>query len=101
MRFANRVHSVGNPTIDAPDIVQGCVLVQGVVLPMFTGVLLGYLSYDCIHYALHHAHLKEGWLGKLKRRHLDHHFRHPEATFGISSAVFDVLLHSMPRGVAK
>ena len=74
---------------------------QGAVLPIFTGVLLGYLSYDCIHYALHHAQLREGWLGKLKRRHLDHHFRHPEATFGISSAVFDVLLHSMPTGVAN
>lgn len=65
-------------------------------MPMFTGVLLGYLSYDCIHYALHHAQLKQGWLKKLKMRHLDHHFQHPEATFGISSAVFDVLLLSMP-----
>ena len=65
-------------------------------MPMFTGVLVGYLSYDCIHYALHHAQLKHGWLGRLKQRHLDHHFRHPEATFGISSGVFDVLLLSLP-----
>ncbi len=65
-------------------------------MPMFTGVLIGYLSYDCIHYALHHGQLKHGWMGRLKQRHLDHHFRHPEATFGISSGVFDVLLLSLP-----
>ena len=70
--------------------------VQSVVMPMFTGVLIGYLSYDCIHYALHHGQLKHGWMGRLKQRHLDHHFRHPEATFGISSGVFDVLLLSLP-----
>jgi sterol desaturase/sphingolipid hydroxylase (fatty acid hydroxylase superfamily) len=71
---------------------------QAAMLPVFSGVLLGYLVYDCVHYAIHHAHDRRGWLAGLKRAHLAHHFRAPRANFGISSGAFDVLLRTRPAG---
>jgi hypothetical protein len=70
---------------------------QALAPAAFAGVLGGYLAYDCVHYALHHAHGRRGWLGALRRAHLDHHFRRPGAGFGISSGLFDALLATRPR----
>jgi len=70
---------------------------QALAPAAFAGVLGGYLAYDCMHYALHHAHGRRGWLGALRRAHLDHHFRRPGAGFGISSGLFDALLATRPR----
>ena len=68
---------------------------QVAVFPVFTGVLLGYLTYDCIHYAIHHGALpKRSWLAAIKRAHLEHHSRRPDANFGISSPMVDILLQS-------
>ncbi len=70
---------------------------QALAPAAFAGVLGGYLAYDCVHYALHHAAGRRGWLGALRRAHLDHHFRRPGAGFGISSGLFDALLATRPR----
>lgn len=56
-------------------------------------MLLGYLAYDCMHYAMHHGALpRAGLLGLIRRAHLEHHFRRPGANFGISSPLVDLLL---------
>ena len=68
---------------------------QAAVLPMFTGIASGYLAYDCLHYCMHHGSA-HGALAPLRRAHLHHHFRMPDAGFGISSPLFDILLGSGP-----
>ncbi|KOC70085.1 Fatty acid 2-hydroxylase [Habropoda laboriosa] len=54
------------------------------------GTITGYISYDLIHYYLHHGAPKDGtFLYLLKRNHNYHHFLHHELGFGISSKLWD------------
>lgn len=61
-------------------------------MSLSTGMLLGYIAYDCIHYYIHHG---SPWLGPLKilkTAHMCHHYQEKDAGYGISSRLFDVLL---------
>ena len=70
---------------------------QAYAFPTFIGLLAGYLTYDCLHYAIHHSSYRSGRALKLVRAaHLDHHYRHTDAGFGITSPLFDVLLGTLP-----
>jgi dihydroceramide fatty acyl 2-hydroxylase len=60
---------------------------------VMSGVILGYIGYDCLHYAMHHARSLPGpLLRELKARHTHHHYHDSDAGYGISSVLFDVLL---------
>ncbi|MBT8232738.1 MAG: fatty acid hydroxylase [Saprospiraceae bacterium] len=62
----------------------------GLYAPIFAGFLTGYLAYDMLHYATHHAKFIKGkWFDKLKHHHMRHHFQDPDNGFGVSSAVWD------------
>lgn len=62
---------------------------------LMCGVLLGYVFYDCLHYAIHHRWRLPGpLLRALRLRHLHHHFHDHDSGYGISSMLFDVLLHT-------
>ncbi|KAF8073176.1 FAH1 [Scenedesmus sp. PABB004] len=68
---------------------------------LMAGVVLGYVAYDCLHYAMHHAGaraLRWGLLAELRARHAAHHYADHGAGFGISSTLFDLLLGT--RGAA-
>ena len=72
---------------------------QAVAFPAFTGLLGGYLIYDCLHYAMHHGgggYRAWGPFAAVRAAHMDHHYRHMAAGFGISSPLFDVLLGTRP-----
>lgn len=57
----------------------------------FAGTLVGYLSYDWIHYYTHHARPTTR-LGKfLRRYHMEHHYKDPSSHFGISNPLWDVV----------
>lgn len=60
----------------------------------FPGFLLGYLIYDMMHYAMHHFNYKGGWFKKIKQHHMLHHYQDPEKGFGVSSALWDQVLHT-------
>jgi dihydroceramide fatty acyl 2-hydroxylase len=66
------------------------LLIPGVFLPLFfAGFLFGYVCYDTIHYATHHATLK-GKLGHwLKQYHLRHHYLDNGRGFGVSTPLWD------------
>lgn len=67
-------------------------LSQEVALPVFAGIIGGYLAYDCLHYLLHHDRRKcsrLGWLSALRDAHLHHHYCEQGAGYGISSRLFD------------
>jgi len=64
--------------------------------PLFAGMGLGYVAYDCLHYACHHAGPRSlpGPLRSLRRRHMDHHFRDHSRGYGISSPLWDFVLRT-------
>ncbi len=59
------------------------------VNPFFSGFLVGYLCYDYIHYATHWARIKGGWFYRLKKNHMDHHFKAEDKLYGVSSTFWD------------
>uniref|UniRef100_V5I951 Fatty acid 2-hydroxylase n=1 Tax=Anoplophora glabripennis TaxID=217634 RepID=V5I951_ANOGL len=57
---------------------------------IMAGGLAGYVTYDMIHFYLHHGTPKEDtYLYHLKRYHNQHHFAHQDNGFGISSMFWD------------
>jgi len=62
--------------------------------PFFAGLVLGYLSYDMTHYAVHHLPMR-GKLGNfLKHHHLKHHFKNEKKGYGVSSPFWDWVFHT-------
>lgn len=57
--------------------------------PFMAGFSLGYVTYDVLHYTLHHVPVKHPWLKRLKRHHLEHHFKAPETRFGVTNEFWD------------
>lgn len=59
---------------------------------IIAGTATGYMSYDLIHYYLHHGAPKAGtYFYLLKRIHNYHHFSHHELGFGISCKLWDYI----------
>lgn len=72
------------------------LLLPGGSLPcFFAGFLSGYVCYDTIHYATHHAPMK-GRLGRwLKHHHLRHHYSDSARGFGVSTPLWDHVFGTM------
>ena len=66
------------------------------VLPVFAGFLTGYVIYDTIHYATHHAVMRGRALKFLKKHHMFHHFKTPNARYGVSSPWWDYVYGTLP-----
>jgi sterol desaturase/sphingolipid hydroxylase (fatty acid hydroxylase superfamily) len=64
--------------------------------PLFTGFLVGYLIYDLTHYATHHFAMRSGYAKYIKRYHMQHHYKTPNARFGVSSPIWDYVFKTMP-----
>lgn len=58
----------------------------------FPGFLLGYLTYDMLHYAMHHYNFKSGIMKRIKQHHMLHHYQDPNKGFGVSSSLWDVVM---------
>ena len=65
--------------------------------PVMTGLLVGYLFYDLTHYATHHFAMRSGIWKFLKRYHMQHHYKTPNARFGVSSPLWDVVFGTKPE----
>jgi sterol desaturase/sphingolipid hydroxylase (fatty acid hydroxylase superfamily) len=65
------------------------LLPLGAAMLAMSGLLAGYLAYDLGHYAWHHAAPRAGWLRRLKRHHLAHHFSDVDSRFGVSQPLWD------------
>jgi len=70
------------------------LLPGGTIYSFFCGFLLGYLVYDMMHYALHHANFKSGFWKKLKKHHMLHHYSDSTKGYGVSSTIWDKILGS-------
>ena len=61
----------------------------------FSGFMVGYLIYDMMHYALHHAEtFQSAFFNRVRKHHLAHHFRDTRKGFGVSSPLWDVIFRS-------
>jgi sterol desaturase/sphingolipid hydroxylase (fatty acid hydroxylase superfamily) len=66
------------------------------VNPTLSGFTVGYLIYDLTHYATHHFPMRSGWAKYVKRYHMQHHYKTPNARYGVSSPLWDVVFHTKP-----
>jgi len=60
-------------------------------LAIFSGFIVGYLTYDFLHYATHFHSFSWGWFKKLKKHHTAHHFTNPKLNYGVSNSFWDYI----------
>jgi sterol desaturase/sphingolipid hydroxylase (fatty acid hydroxylase superfamily) len=70
------------------------LLPTGPALTVMSGLLAGYLTYDLSHYISHHHTTGNSWFRFLHRYHLAHHHREPNAKFGVSSPLWDMVFRT-------
>ncbi|MFO0724908.1 MAG: sterol desaturase family protein [Myxococcota bacterium] len=81
--------------------IFGALLGESLRYPMMSGLAIGYLSYDMIHYWVHHFSPRSK-VGKfLRRYHLEHHFKNPQSGYGVSSPIWDYVFQTTPDGSKK
>ncbi|HTB03044.1 MAG TPA: sterol desaturase family protein [Bradyrhizobium sp.] len=67
---------------------------------IFAGLLLGYLAFITVHYAVHRWTIEpNSWLYSAKLRHLTHH-RFENCNFGVSTIFWDVVFRTNARIVS-
>lgn len=66
---------------------------QAAAWAMFGGILLGYVTYDTMHYLMHSGQLG----GPLRSAHMHHHYICDTEGYGISSPLFDWVFHTAAR----
>ena len=64
--------------------------------PFCAFFLIGYLTYDYTHYAIHHFPMRNPVAAYLKRYHLQHHFAGSDVRFGVSSPIWDFVFGTKP-----
>lgn len=64
--------------------------------PVMSGFTIGYLFYDLTHYATHHFAMHNGIWKWLKRYHMQHHYKTPNARYGVSSPLWDYIFSTKP-----
>ena len=65
--------------------------------PIFAAFLIGYLVYDIGHYAQHHFPMRKGYFKFIKRYHMQHHYKTPNARYGVSSPLWDYVFKTYPE----
>ncbi len=66
-------------------------------LAVFSGFVLGYVSYDSIHYATHHLPMKNRIGNFLRVYHLRHHYEDDKTAYGVSNPLWDYIFGTVPK----
>lgn len=69
-------------------------LTPGVIF--FGGIVCGFAIYECVHYRIHFATPSCAVEERLRARHLAHHLREPDAIFGVTTRIWDVVFGTEP-----
>jgi sterol desaturase/sphingolipid hydroxylase (fatty acid hydroxylase superfamily) len=64
-------------------------------LAAYGGFVLGYITYDCTHYILHHWKPRGSIMKRLRAHHMNHHHNDPDRKFGVSSTLWDRVFGTM------
>jgi sterol desaturase/sphingolipid hydroxylase (fatty acid hydroxylase superfamily) len=68
---------------------------------IFAGLLLGYLVFITVHYAVHRCRIEpNSWLYPTKLRHLTHH-RLENCNFGVTTIFWDIVFRTNARSVGE
>ena len=62
----------------------------------FAGILGGFAVYELVHYRIHFAEPACAIEARLRRRHLAHHLAEPDAIFGVTTRLWDVVFSTEP-----
>lgn len=95
----DRLRLVMPPIVSIP-LALGFFLLYRLFIPtpglyaFFGAFLTGYLIYDMFHYAIHHLDVKGKLWNALKTHHLKHHYVDPNKGYGVSSPLWDVIIHT-------
>ena len=65
--------------------------------PVFAGLISGYLTYDMMHYYVHHFAPKNRVAKYLRAYHLAHHHKHEPTRYGVSSPLWDYVFGTQPK----
>ena len=72
------------------------VLAEQFLSPFFSGFIFGYICYDMIHYATHHASMRATPVGLwLKQHHMRHHYQTDDLYYGVSTPLWDFVFGTM------
>lgn len=77
-------------------LLASLLLPYKAVPAVFGGSLLGFVMYDMIHYYLHHGNSLNEITRKLKKYHLNHHYKGGNSSFGVTSALWDWVFGTLP-----
>ena len=61
------------------------------------GILAGFGVYELVHYRIHFATPSCALEARLRARHLAHHMAEPDAIFGVTTRLWDVVLGTEPE----
>ena len=68
---------------------------------LLTGLWLGFLYYELVHYRLHLSKADSGLLGYQRQGHFYHHFVDPNHCFGVTSPLWDLVFGTYRRVSAR
>lgn len=71
------------------------------VFGVVAGMLFGYAMYLLVHYVVHAYPPPKNFLKQLWINHSIHHYKDPEAAFGVSMPLWDYILGTMPKRANK
>jgi sterol desaturase/sphingolipid hydroxylase (fatty acid hydroxylase superfamily) len=69
-------------------------LAPGVIF--YGGIVCGFGVYEYLHYRIHFASPASELEARLRARHLAHHTREPDAIFGVTTRIWDVVFGTEP-----
>jgi dihydroceramide fatty acyl 2-hydroxylase len=69
-------------------------LAPGVIF--YGGIVCGFGVYEFVHYRIHFASPASAVEARLRARHLAHHLREPDAIFGVTTRIWDVVFGTEP-----
>ncbi|MCU0364508.1 MAG: sterol desaturase family protein [Ignavibacteriaceae bacterium] len=64
---------------------------ESLMMPFFSGFILGYLFYDISHYAIHHFNMHSKFWLAIKNHHMLHHYQDEYKGYGVSSPFWDFI----------
>jgi sterol desaturase/sphingolipid hydroxylase (fatty acid hydroxylase superfamily) len=69
-------------------------MVPGVIF--LFGIVAGFAVYEWLHYRIHFATPANAFEARLRARHLAHHMKEPDAIFGVTTRLWDVVFGTEP-----
>lgn len=69
----------------------------GATVPVFCGIVSGYLFYDYLHFSVHALPPRTRWGRAIRAHHLSHHFADPTTNFGLTQRFVDRMAGTLRR----